>query len=268
MRRLVLRQPNADAASTTHSTARLWEVDTLRGVAVVLMIMYHFSWDLHYFGLTTANVYSDPWQLFARGIGTMFIFLLGLSLTLSAARYAPSTATAQPAMPFWRHVLVRGSILFGLGMVITGATYLFVGEEYVRFGILHLLGLAMILAAPFVYLRPWVSLSAGLLIIGTGMYLNTLVVTFPWLIWLGVRQAGVGMVDYYPLLPWFGIALLGVATGLILYQQGIRRFALIDAALFPPIRGLRFLGRHSLAIYLVHQPVLVGMLIGLGFGAF
>ena len=67
-------------------STRLWEVDTLRGIAIVLMVIYHFVWDLSYFGLYSVNVFSMPWQIFARSIGSTFIFLLGLSLTLSYSR--------------------------------------------------------------------------------------------------------------------------------------------------------------------------------------
>lgn len=238
----------------------------LRGLAIIQMVFFHFMWDLDYFGLTSANVLSAPWQFFSRGIGTQFAFLLGLSLTLSAARFA--SPRMDSARSFWKHALIRGGMLFGLGMGITLATYIIIGEQYVRFGILHLLGLALILAIPFVGLRPWISVVVGLGAIGLGMYLNEVAVPFPWLLWLGVPQAGVVMVDYYPLLPWAGVTLLGVATGLIYYPNGQRRFALPSLEALPFVRSLRLLGRHSLAIYLLHQPVLLGILVGLGFGSF
>jgi uncharacterized membrane protein len=70
---------------------RLWELDALRGLAVVLMIVFHLTWDLQFLGLIVVDVFSRPWQIFARGIGSLFIFLLGVSLVLSSAR-APSRA--------------------------------------------------------------------------------------------------------------------------------------------------------------------------------
>jgi uncharacterized membrane protein len=81
---------------------------------------------------------------------------------------------------------------------------------------------------------------------------------------LGVRQFGRYMVDYYPILPWFGIALLGVFVGHTLYPGGTPRFTLPDLSQRAPIRGLTFLGRHSLLIYLVHQPILLGFLFVVG----
>lgn len=250
-------------ASPQSALPRRWEVDTLRGVAVILMMLFHLTWDLQYIGLVPVNVYTVPWQIFARSVGSMFLFLLGVSLVLRATRQSPSP-NQRPDRQFWQDSLRRGGVLFGLGMVITLATYWIIGEAYVRFGVLHLLGLVLILATPFVYVRPWVSLVVGALMLEVGFYLTQYAVTFPWLIWLGVQQFGVPMVDYYPLLPWGGMALLGVAAGKALYADGTRPVPLPDLSMLPPIRGLRLLGRHSLLIYMLHQPVLFGIVTLLG----
>jgi uncharacterized membrane protein len=245
---------HVDAGRLNDSALRIWEIDGARGLAVVLMIFYHLVWDLAYFDFAGVNVFSSGWQTFARSIGTTFIFLSGVALVLWAGRHA------RPWPLVARYTLRRGGLLFALGMVITLATYAFVGQSYVRFGILHLLGSALILATPFLYLPPLASIVAGLLLIGGGFALNQTTVSFPWLIWLGVLQSGVAMVDYYPVLPWFGVTLLGIAAGRMFYPQGQRRIALHDLSCLPPLRGLIWLGQHSLAIYLVHQPVLIGLL--------
>jgi uncharacterized membrane protein len=186
---------------TTGESPRIWEVDTLRGIAIVLMVFYHFVWDLHYFGLYQANMLVGPWQIFARFIATIFIFVMGVSLTLSYNRTKQKTGHSAP----FKKYLGRGAKIFGLGLLITVATYFFIGRGFVIFGILHLLGLSIILAYPFLHWNRWVSLVTGLIVIGLGLYVDGLVVTYPWLIWLGVKQAGVYMVDYYPALPWFGL---------------------------------------------------------------
>ncbi len=244
-------------------STRLWEVDTLRGIAIVLMIIFHFSWDLSFFGLYQIDILSAPWQTFARCIATLFISVMGVSLTLSYHR--ASQQLGRPAS--FTKYLRRGGQIFGLGLLITVVTYFYLGRGFVIFGILHLLGVSVVLTYPFLRWNKWVSLLAGAVVIGLGFYVSTLVVTFPWLIWLGIKQAGIYMVDYYPLLPWFGLALLGVFIGRALYPQGARRFALPDLSQLAPVRGLRFLGRHSLLIYVVHQPILIGLLIALGYGS-
>lgn len=244
------------------SYPRLWEVDTIRGIAVILMIIYHFVFDLTFFGALATDIYATPWQIFARSIGTTFIAVMGLSLTLRYHRLSQKLDRQQA----FRKYLRRGARLFAWGMVITVVTYFFVGRRFVVFGILHLLGLSVILAFPFVRSR-WASLGGGLLALAFGTYLGSQKVSYPWLLWLGVPQFGRGMVDYYPILPWFGFALLGIFAGLTLYPRGARRFALPDLSQSTPIRALTYLGQHSLPIYLIHQPILLGLLILLGIGS-
>ena len=208
--------------------------------------------------------WSAPWQIFARNIAATFLFVMGVSLTLS------HTKAQQRAghLALFKKYLQRGGQIFGLGLVVTVATYFFVGRGFVIFGILHLLGLSIILAYPFLGRNKWVSLLGGLLAIGVGAYLSGLVVSFPWLVWLGVKQSGRYMVDYYPFLPWFGVALLGIFAGYTVYPQGIPRSTLPDLSQTTPVRALRFLGRHSLLIYLIHQPILMALFFGLGLATF
>lgn len=252
----------AENAVSQHKSRRLWEVDTLRGVAIVLMVFYHFMWDLNYFGLYQTDILGTAWQAFARSIATMFIFVMGVSLTLSYNRMVQKTGQTRQ----FKKYFLRGAKIFGWGLAITAATYFFIGRGFVIFGILHLLGASIILAYPFLHWNRWVSLLAGGLVIVAGIYADSLAVEFPWLIWLGLKQAGRTMVDYYPLLPYFGIALVGVFVGYTLYPKQNPRSVGPDWGRLSPIRGLRFLGQHSLLIYLVHQPLLIGLFIALGFG--
>jgi uncharacterized membrane protein len=199
--------------------SRYWEVDTMRGLAVVLMVFYHLTWDLNYFGALEFNMFSGPWQWFARSIGSMFIWLVGVSLVLSYAR------TSQTGL--FHKYLGRGSRIFGLGLLISLATYLGLDQGFVVFGILHLIGFTIIAAYPLIpYRRRRVSLVVGGVFIGLGIHLNRQVSPNPWLIWLGIKQAGRLMVDYYPVVPWFGLALLGIYAGHALYPGGTAPFQL------------------------------------------
>lgn len=234
---------------------RFWELDAARGIAVILMVIYHFTWDLDHFGLYDADFLSGPWQAFGRSIGSGFLFLMGLSMTLAEQRRG---------RPFSYHAW-RAAVVFAGGLLITLATWLFVGRGFVIFGILHLLGVAMLLAYPFLRLhRAW-SLALGLSVLPLGFYLNSIRIDSPWLLWLGVKYEGAYMVDYYPVFPWLGMVLLGVYAGFTVYPRGKRRWQVPAWGSIAAVRGLCFLGRHSLLIYLLHQPLLLGIFRALGF---
>jgi uncharacterized membrane protein len=235
---------------------RLWEIDTLRGLAVVAMIFFHLMWDLWFLGLTSQNIPGPGWQGFARGIGASFTFLLGLSVVLSAA------SLRRKQIDPWPVTFKRGLMVFGCGLIISLGTWFFVGNEFVRFGILHHAGVAIIVSYLLMRLPVAVLAPLGAAIIALGTVLNGLTAPGPWLIPLGVAQSGVGMVDYYPILPWTGVALLGVCAGKLWYAEGVRRFALPDLSARPAVRALSWLGRNSLLVYLTHQLILLGLLMG------
>jgi uncharacterized membrane protein len=207
-------------------------------------------------------MHSGSWAIFARGIASTFLFVLGVSLTLRYSRLKSHLS----GWPLFRKFLLRGVKIFAWGMVVTVVTYFALGHGYVIFGILHLLGLSTVLAYPFLRSR-WASLVAAIVVIGLGIYVSDLRSPLPWLLWLGVMQTNRYMVDFYPVLPWSGVALLGVFAGLTLYPGGIPRFTLPDLTQKAPVRGLTFLGRHALLIYLVHQPILFAVLIAVGIGS-
>ncbi len=214
------------------------------------MVFFHFMWDLWYFGLTAQDIGSPPWQRFARIIGGTFIFVMGVSVALRSER--PGAA---------RSLIRRGLGLLCLGVVVSLATAAFAGEAWVRFGILHHAGAAMLLAIPFARARWGWNAVIGAALFGLGLWLNTQTAPFPWLLPLGVPQAGVAMLDYYPLLPWFGVMLAGLAAGQFSYPATGPRLRLPDLAGTPIARGLGWLGRHSLNVYVIHQPVLIGLLL-------
>lgn len=249
-------RPFPSSAASTGSS-RLWEVDAARGAAVILMIFFHLMWDLWYFGLTAIDITAQPWQIFARSIGSTFLFVMGVSLVLSEGRLRRSGRSVG------RWLLYRGLMILGFAMLISGVTLFAVGDAFVRFGILHLAGVTILLAYPFLKLRwPVAALTgAGVLLVGLLTGQMTLLQPSPWLLPLGVAPTDLEMVDYYPLIPWSGMVLAGIAVGKRLYRDGERQFGLPDLSQRRFVRGLNFLGRHSLAAYLIHQPVLVGTLL-------
>ena len=182
----------------------------------------------------------------------MFLTLAGISLVISDSKGGGSR-------PF-RKYLLRGAKVFGLGLGITLVTYLMFGDDFVVFGILHLIGFSIIAAYPFLpYRRRWISLLVGIALLTVGSSLNRQTVLHPWFIPLGVNELGRAMVDWYPVLPWFGMMLVGLWLGHTLYTGGERQFGLVERSRAPVVRQLAFLGRHSLLIYMAHQPIVMGI---------
>lgn len=234
---------------------RFWEIDLLRGVAIIMMIVYHIIYDLNYFNIVKIEMKSPLVLLFLYPIGTLFLLLVGISLTLSYSRVKERFTKRELRIKF----LLRGLKIFGLGLVITLVSWLVVPEAFIVFGILHCIGICIILAFPFLHLQSK-NLPIGVVLIGIGVYLKTLTFNFYWLVWLGFIPVGFFSIDYFPLLPWFGVVLIGIFVGSMLYPNHERSFKLKDLSNYLPVRFLGFLGRHSLVIYLIHQPIILGLI--------
>lgn len=230
---------------------RLWQVDFVRGVALLLMLLFNWSFALDYIGVFTIASGDLYWFWFPRFIGAMFVFVAGFSFSLSYSKIKNKDMAA-----VYKKYLARGAKIFSLGLLITLVTYIFATEGTVYFGILHLIGLSVILAVVFRNLEK-VNLLLGALFILGGVYLHYSAFTFNWLLWLGFKPYGLYTFDYFPVLPWFGVFLIGM------YSGGVAR---IKAKAGPKISGpLQFLGRHTLPIYILHQPVLFAALWLLGY---
>jgi len=158
------------------------------------------------------------------------------------------------------HYFIRGAKLFGIGLVITCVTYIFVPYAYIRFGILHFIGIATILSFPFLKRGSFLNIILGMLSIIAGFWLKEVYVTYPYLLWLGIKPYSFYTLDYFPIFPWFGAILFGIAAGNFFYPQHKRRWDIkgkeTDALRFPAI-----IGSHSLLIYLLHQPVLLSLIL-------
>jgi uncharacterized membrane protein len=243
-----------------HPKKRFWEIDFLRGLAIIMMIVFHLLYDLTYFGGCNLNLHSGFWLYFARATATIFIFLVGVSLTISFSR---SEKIQNLRKKLYLKYLKRGLRIFSWGLIITLMTRIFLREGFVLFGILHLIGISIILAYPFLKLRYW-NLLLGIAVISLGIYLKNFTFGFPWLVWLGFRPDHLYTVDYFPIFPWFGVVLIGIFFGNLLYPDYTRKFNLYDLSNFKFVGLFCLLGRYSLIIYLIHQPVLIVLLYLLG----
>lgn len=250
---------NRSVSMRESPTTRFWEVDFLRGVAIIMMVLYHFVFDLNYFGVRFIEVHSGFWFYFARLTASLFLLLVGVSLVLSHSRAEQQGRSEQ----FRLRILKRSIWIFGLAMGITLVTYLFIGDGFIIFGVLHLIAVSLLLALPFLRLR-LLNLVFSLLFILPGQFVQSVNVDYPWLIWLGLTPSGFYSLDYFPVFPWFGVVLMGVAVGDLFYRGYRRKIPLPDLEGSPFVRSAAFLGQNSLAAYLLHQPVLITILYWYG----
>ncbi|MHC1567810.1 MAG: heparan-alpha-glucosaminide N-acetyltransferase [Candidatus Syntropharchaeia archaeon] len=231
---------------------RFWEIDSFRGLAILMMILFHLVYDLNYFAMSSFDLYSGFWWGFARATASIFVFLVGVSLTLSYSRRKRNLNNL--------YYLKRGSKIFGWGLIITMVTWIFSRESFIIFGVLHFIGISIVLSLPFLRFR-FRNLFLGILLIIAGFYIKNLFFHSYWLIWLGIHPPRFYTLDYFPLLPWFGVVLIGLFFGNSFYPGGKRWFSLPDLSNLFPLKTLSFLGRHSLFIYLVHQPILIALVL-------
>ena len=235
------------------TSSRLWEIDLFRGIAILMMLLFHTVFDLSFFRIAPINATTGFWHYFAYATASLFLLIVGVSLIVSYVRAQQKLSGIPLALKF----VYRGIFIFALGLLVTLGTWLYLREGFVIFGIPHLIGVSIILSPLFFRFGKYTIL-LGLACISAGWIIPGM--RGPsFLLPLGIMPPGFTSVDYTPLFPWLGMVLLGMGIGQYLYAGGLRQFSLkpLPDVLVKP---LSFLGRLSLVIYLVHQPVIVILL--------
>jgi uncharacterized membrane protein len=239
---LKVREAGAVAAV---GARRIDGLDALRGLAVVAMVAYHFAFDLAYFRLTAQNFYRDAFWLHSRTvILSSFLLLAGVSLVLAQA-------TARGRARFWVHV---GRVAV-CALAVTAGSYVVFPRSFIWFGVLHAIAVSLVIARPLAA-RPGIALGLGIAIVLAGNLASSAIFDSRWLGWIGFMTGKPVTEDYVPLFPWTGVMLIGIAAGHVLARRNYAWIA--PLARLPAV--VRWLGRHSLAVYMLHQPVLLGAL--------
>lgn len=222
-------------------------IDIARTLALIGMVAFHFRFDLVIFGVLPPSVTATPFFYWhARLVAGSFLFLAGLSLWL-----------AHGSGIIWRAFWLREGKLIAAAALVSIATYLAMPVTWIFFGILHAIAFCSLLALPFLHLPALVTLGAGAAVMAASYHLPELVQwNHPGLRWIGLQTVPTPSMDLEPLIPWFGPLLLGVGTGQFLASLWPR----LARPETPLSRALAWPGRHSLIIYLAHQPILMGLI--------
>jgi uncharacterized membrane protein len=184
-----------------------------------MMVVYHAAYDLYVFYDWNFDLWGENWQTFRVMTASLFLIVSGIAVNFSTRS------------------LKRALIVLACALLISAVTYLYDPRTFIYFGILHCIGLGMMLLIPLRKLK-----ELNILI---GIAILTLLPT---------PNAPFPTLDYYPLLPWFGLMMIGAGLGHYLYiRNDLRIFRF-------PLSVFSFPARNALLIYMVHQPILLGIL--------
>lgn len=225
---------------------RLVAVDLARTVALCGMAVFHFTFDLEMFGhLPQGTTVTGGWAVFARVVAGSFLFLAGVSLIL-----AHGEGVRWPS--FWR----RFARIVAAAALVSGATLVALPQAFIFFGILHAVAFGSLMGVLLIRL-PWPVLLG---LAGAVLWVNEVVALEAlnprWLVWTGLGERFPLTMDFVPVFPWMAAVLGGMAAARLAGRMGI--WARMGSG-GPLAQRLSWPGRHSLAIYLLHQPILIAL---------
>ena len=228
---------------------RIVTLDILRGTAVWFMILYHFVWDLNDFGFIELELFSNPiWFLARTVILSIFLFVAGISMVLAHENGHNWRA-------FWRRWIgiTGGAVLISLG------TLLVMPQVYVFFGVLHCIAVASFIALPFLKTNFFITFMIAVLFCFLPSLASDPFFNRDWLQWIGLVTSPPHSIDYVPIFPWAGIVLLGVAC-----CRWQRTIGFMPISNWCPKNNVfkitQWVGQHSLVVYILHQPALIGII--------
>ena len=223
----------------------LW-IDVIRGVSILAMITFHFAFDLMYFGFAKSDlIYQPDWRLFERMIAFSFLFIAGLSLFITHG-----------SLINWNSFIKRYGVTAICAVLISTVTYVLFNGDMIRFGILHAISVSGLISLLLLKLN-----SFFLALLAVIIFLINLIIPQPvegdyfwqWLIYTNETPHSL---DYRPIIPWITPFILGMASYQLFKKWGLLETS--NTIIYRELSILSWLGRNSLIIYLIHQPILFG----------
>ena len=238
-------------AIALHQTSgRIEELDIARAIALVAMAVFHFTFDLELFGIAPpGTMHTTFWRGFAMLTAGSFILIAGLSLRL-----------AHPGRIHWRSFLKRFAKVALAAALVTGATYVFIPQGFVYYGILHSIALSSVVGLAVLRFPVWALVLLAGFVTWLPATFRSEIFTAPWLYWTGLSPTIPYTVDFEPFFPWFAPFVLGIALVSLAEHRGmLQRLRGAAPRTSRLARAAIWAGRHSLLVYLVHQPVLIAL---------
>ena len=233
--------------TTMPIASRYDRLDALRGVAIVWMAVFHFCFDLAHFRLIEQNFYRDPfWTTQRTFIVSLFLFCAGFGQAIAVIQ-------GQSSRRFWR----RWAQVAGCAVLVSIGSYLMFPRSYIYFGVLHGIAVMLVVTRFTARLGPWLW-PLGLVAVLLPRLVQHGFFDTRWTSWVGLVTRKPVTEDYVPVLPWLGVMWWGLAAGLWVLRNRPHWVGGATPAAFKP---LALLGRWSLSFYMLHQPVLIGLLM-------
>ena len=231
------------------SPRRLGWLDAARGLALLAMAAYHFVWDLAMFGLVSpATPFLPGWVALARATATTFLILVGIGLVLGHGHGVR-----------WRPFLRRLALIIGAAAAITLGTWFATPDAFIFFGILHMIAVGSLVGLVLVGLPGWVAFATAVVVLMIGASVSSPFFDAPIFWWTGLGTVPIRSNDLVPFFPAFAAVAFGIGVAKTLPLD--RPFAsLVGPVQTQVSKPLALAGRHSLLVYIAHQPVLIALI--------
>lgn len=231
---------------------RLIEIDVVRGLAILGVVIFHIVWDLEFTGFISGIAFHPIWLGFGRMLAGTFMFLVGVSLVLAHAKTFKTNA-----------FLKRLFIVALAAMAISVVTWFAFPNSFIYYGILHAIAVASVLGLLFLRLSVPLVLIAGLLALALPQFFSFETFNTRWLAWTGFYESVPNSNDFVPLFPWVGLSILGVGVARLIKLPTRDSALSVASRANSTLRFLAWAGQKSLPIYLIHQPVLLALIVPL-----
>ena len=233
--------------------SRLIFVDVIRGLAIAGVVIFHLVWDLDFTELLPTGLSRHPlWLLFGRTLAGTFMVLVGVSLVLAHLNHVRWWAFAK-----------RLAVIAAAALAISIVTSFVFPQSFIYFGILHAIAAASLIGVLFLPLPMKLTLAVGIAMVGFSYAYSNPMFDTRWLAWMGFAQQPAVSNDFVPIFPWVGLTLIGVSLTKLAVGRSADEWLRMREPSGKGPRSLAWLGRHSLAIYLIHQPALLAIILPL-----